>query len=258
MLSLAVLGLSNVARGQDPAVLRSERIGSSGQSVTTGGSVESGGLSDSDYDTDSDPYIATTGSSVGAGTAYGASTADAENVIAFNTEDFVPQVDATATVDVSESTSGDSAGIWASATANGDFKVKANSSLPAITSGELRSQMYLVVSGGETGAMQAAYATLTAVSANSTVTASRTYGPLGWSVTGLLKNRTGTDDTLSDFYPGGGLNELFYATESTSVNDEHLVRGNISAEAGGSGSSFLGASSRGYSVTSSYSIHEIP
>ena len=188
---------------------------------------------------------------------YASSTAEASNVTAPNSTTAVPQVDSTASVESEADML--QAAMWAvTADAYGDYLVVSNPSAPAVTSGTLVSEMYVVVNGGEGSVWDLDMLLLSAprvdvISADSFVTCIGNSGSAGWDITGLLKSNSGPDVSLSYFVPGGSLNEYFPGAQSVTVGQGFTVRSRW-IMTGGTASSGGGSQLRGFSATSSYSI----
>lgn len=244
------------------AVLLNERIDLDNQIVDVNAGASDFDNSISDPNDDAGETLAYALSYAATGSAHSTAQSEATNITAHNSSSLVPQVDITASVD-NDAGVGETGMYQLTATAYGKYKVAANSAYPNISSGELQSQLYVVVNGWESESfpytMISSNSWITVESAGSHIHLQRHDTPTswGWAVSGVLKNRGGTDIIVNEFLPDGAVNEFYFGTQEVAVDDELTIKAATYQE-GGTNNSGGATMNRGFSASSSYSIHPLP
>lgn len=262
MAFLAVcIASTNVLQAQDPAILPSERQDDEVEDLWTATETYANhyyptDITDDTDDEDIDNYIALAESDASVGSVvYSAAQASAENVTAFDTSEYVPQVDVTGTGEYFLDDYYGYTDYHYAAEATGDYTVFGNPSMPTVSSGELRGNMYFVVYFNMTG-----YGTFTPGDFSANVSGSSvTYvydGYAGYDTVVALESRTSSTYYDWVYLPGKAANDLYTCTKAAPVNSTQTLSAKIHGVYGTP--SGPGMQDSGASVSAWYSIHAIP
>ncbi|WP_147274333.1 hypothetical protein [Bremerella cremea] len=247
---------------QDPAVLPSERqVRSGDDNMVIAHTYASYSNPTTTIDSpptvvDKDDYIALaeTDASIGA-LVYAEAFATTDNLCAFGTPDFVPQLEASGTGEYYVDDKYGYAYYGFTSQSYAAFKVVANPSLPAITTGELRGNMHFLVAYSNSGDGNFDPGHLFANISGSSVFYQYD-GSSGYYVNVTLENRTGPYVYTSTYVPGKSINDLYVCSRSAAINSSQYLGAKIYHAEGTS--SKAGSQESSLSITSWYSIHEIP